>query len=249
MPAKLKPLKEISKSAAKMRLLKRLKCTTKYEKPLWAQGSRLIAGVDEVGRGSLFGPVVAAAVILDPAYRIRGLRDSKLLPEKDRDRLAEKIREHALAIAIAAVDAARIDQLNIYHASRLAMLEAVAQLVPRPEHLLIDALRIDFDCPQTAIIHGDALSASIAAASIIAKVERDRMVRQWDPVFPIYGLRTNKGYYTRKHIQVLREHGPSPLHRLSFAPVWQASTPQAVLEFMLEEDADPELAEAVASAV
>ncbi len=235
MPAKAKPAKEVSKSTLKMRLLKRLKCTTKYEKELWAQGSRLIAGVDEVGRGSLFGPVVAAAVILDPDYRIRGLRDSKLLPEKDRDRLAVKIREHAIAISIAAVDSARIDQINIYHASRLAMLEAVSQLLPRPDHLLIDALRIDFDCAQTPIIHGDALSASIAAASIIAKVERDRMVRQWDPVFPIYGLRSNKGYYTRKHIQVLREHGPSPLHRLSFAPVWDSSTPQAVLDFMLED--------------
>ena len=228
-----------------MRLLKRLKCTTRYEKPLWAQGARLIAGVDEVGRGSLFGPVVAAAVILDPAYRIRGLRDSKLLPEKDRDRLAARIREHALAIAIAAVDAARIDQLNIYHASRLAMVEAVAQLDPRPQHLLIDALRIDFDCPQTPIIHGDALSASIAAASVIAKVERDRMVRQWDPIFPIYGLRTNKGYSTKKHIQVLREHGPSPLHRLSFAPVWDSSTPQAVLEFMLDDKSAPATEELV----
>ena len=245
MPRKLKPAKECSKSTLKMRLLKRLKCTTKYEKSIWAQGSRLIAGVDEVGRGSLFGPVVAAAVILDPDYRIRGLRDSKLLPEPDRDRLAGKIREHAVAIAIAAVDAARIDQLNIYHASRLAMVEAVAQLVPRPEHLLIDALRIDFDCPQTPIIHGDALSASIAAASIIAKVERDRMIRQWDPVFPIYGLHSNKGYYTRKHIQVLREHGPSPMHRLSFAPVWESSTPQAVLEFMLDDDAVPRVDELV----
>lgn len=240
MPAKLKPAKEVSPSTLKMRRLKRLKCTTKYERALWAQGSTLIAGVDEVGRGSLFGPVVAAAVILDPDHRIRGLRDSKLLPEKDRDRLAAKIREHALAISIAAVDAARIDQLNIYHASRLAMVEAVAQLIPCPQHLLIDAMRIDFDCPQTLIIHGDALSASIAAASIIAKVERDRMVRQWDPVFPLYGLRTNKGYSTLQHIQVLREHGPSPLHRLSFAPVWQASTPQAVLEFMLEEQPSAE---------
>jgi len=237
VPVARKPESELSPAAAKMRLLKRLKCTTKFEKQLWTQGTRLIAGVDEVGRGSLFGPVVAAAVILDPAHRIRGLRDSKLLPEKDRDRLAAKIREHAIAIAIAAVDAARIDQLNIYHASRLAMREAVAQLSPRPEHLLIDALRIEFDCPQTPIIHGDALSASIAAASIIAKVERDRMVREWDVVFPIYGLRTNKGYSTPRHIRVLREHGPSPLHRLSFAPVWQTS--QAVLEFMLEGSAPP----------
>ena len=246
MPRKTKPAEEVSKSTLEMRLLKRLKCTTRFEKALWTDGVKLVAGVDEVGRGSLFGPVVAAAVILDPGYRIRGLRDSKLLPEKDRDRLADKIREHAIAIAIAAVDSARIDQLNIYHASRLAMLEAVAQLIPRPDHLLVDALRIDFDCPQTPIIHGDALSASIAAASIIAKVERDRMVRLWDPVFPIYGLRTNKGYYTRKHIQVLREHGPSPLHRLSFAPVWQASTPQAVLVFMLGEKEEVE--EAISAA-
>ncbi len=221
-----------------MRLLKRLKCTTKYEKQLWAQGSRLIAGVDEVGRGSLFGPVVAAAVVLDPAYRIRGLRDSKLLPEQDRDRLAEKIREHALAIAVASVDAARIDQINIYQASRQAMREAVAQLDPRPEHLLIDAMRIESDCPQTPIIHGDALSASIAAASIIAKVERDRMLREWDAVFPLYRLGSNKGYSTPEHLTALRQHGPSPLHRMSFAPVWQTS--QALLEFLQEDSVPPD---------
>ena len=168
----------------KLRLLKRLKCTTRYERELWKSGARLIAGVDEVGRGSLFGPVVAAAVILDPGYRIRGLRDSKLLPAERREVLAERIREHAIAWAVAAVDAARIDQINIYHASRLAMLEAVSQLAPAPDHLLIDALRIDFTCPQTPIIHGDALSASIAAASIIAKVERDRMIRDVGPGVP-----------------------------------------------------------------
>src|SRR5512142_2553884 len=232
--------KNLSKAAAKLRLLKSLRCSTRYERRAWAAGATLVAGVDEVGRGSLFGPVVAAAVILDPAYRIRGLRDSKLLPEKDRDRLAEKIRRHSIAIAIAAVDAARIDQLNIYHASRLAMVHAVAQLVPRPEHLLIDALRIDFDCPQTPIIHGDALSASIAAASIIAKVERDRMVREWDPVFPAYGLASNKGYSTPHHIANLRKHGPSPLHRQSFAPVWMAPSPQEVLKFMLSGPEDAE---------
>jgi ribonuclease HII len=232
--------KPLSKAAAKLRLLKRLKCTTGYEREQWKCGARMVAGVDEVGRGSLFGPVVAAAVILDPGYRVRGLRDSKLLKAERREVLAERIRAHAVAWAIAAVDAARIDQINIYHASRLAMLDAVSRLAPAPDHLLIDALRIDFACPQTAIIHGDALSASIAAASIIAKVERDRMVREWDPVFPLYGLATNKGYYTRKHVAALRQYGPSPLHRQSFEPVWNSASPQEVLEFMLGEAAPAE---------
>lgn len=230
----------MSSSAAKLRLLKRLRCTTRHEKAAWAAGARYVAGVDEVGRGSLFGPVVAAAVILDPGYRIRGLRDSKLLPEDRRQALAARIREHALAIAVAAVDAARIDQINIYQASRLAMLQAVAQLSLRPDHLLLDALRIDFDCPQTPLIHGDALSASIAAASIIAKVERDRMAREWDLLFPLYGLASNKGYSTPRHLAALRQHGPSPLHRQSFAPVWTAAAPQEVLEFMLDETAASE---------
>jgi ribonuclease HII len=216
-----------------MRLLKRLKCTTRFERELWQCGLRLIAGVDEVGRGSLFGPVVAAAVILDPDDRIRGLRDSKLLPAERREVLAERIRARAIAWSIAAVDAARIDQINIYHASRLAMMQAVSQLSLAPDHLLIDALRIDFACPQTPIIHGDALSASIAAASIIAKVERDRMIREWDPVFPIYGLASNKGYYTRKHVNALRRYGPSPLHRQSFEPVWNSASPREALEFVL----------------
>jgi ribonuclease HII len=228
-----------------MRLLKRLRCTTQFEKKAWSAGAKLVAGVDEVGRGSLFGPVVAAAVILDPAYRIRGLRDSKLLKAERRELLAARIREHAVAIAIAAVDAARIDQINIYHASVRAMCEAVAQLAPAPDHLLIDALRIPFDCPQTKIIHGDALSASIAAASIIAKVERDRLVAEWDPVFPAYGLASNKGYSTPHHIANLRKYGPSPLHRQSFAPVWMAPSPQEVLQFML---AVPDNAEEVALA-
>ncbi len=248
MPRKLQldSEKSLSKAALKLRLLKSLKCTTRYERELWNSGARFVAGVDEVGRGSLFGPVVAAAVILDPAYRIRGLRDSKLLPAEHRERLAERIRAHAIAWSVAAVDAARIDQINIYHASRLAMLEAVLQLAPAPEHLLIDALRIDFACPQTPIIHGDALSASIAAASIIAKVERDRMIREWDPVFPIYGLASNKGYYTRKHASALRQYGPSPLHRRSFEPVWNSASPQEVLEFMLGGTSAPEEAEEAA---
>jgi len=242
----------LSPAAAKLRLLKRLRCTLKFEKRAWATGAQLVAGADEVGRGSLFGPVVAAAVILDPAYRIRGLRDSKLLTAERREELAIRIREHSIAIAIAAVDCARIDQINIYQASRLAILHAVQQLAPAADYLLADAVRIDCDLPQLPIIHGDALSASIAAASIIAKVERDRMVSAWDPVFPMYGLASNKGYSTPRHIAALREHGPSPLHRQSFAPVWNAPIPQEVLKFMLDEpvveqaDVEEEVATAMA---
>lgn len=234
--------KPVSKATLKLRLLKRLKCTLKYEKSVWASGAKLVAGVDEVGRGSLFGPVVAAAVILDPGYRIRGLRDSKLLDRETRERLAPRIREHAVAWAIAAVDVATIDQINIYWASKRAMEEAVALLSLKPDHLLIDALRINCDCQQTPIIHGDALSASIAAASIIAKVERDAMISAWDPVFPEYGLASNKGYSTPKHLRTLREKGPTPLHRLSFAPVWTSSAPQEVLEFMLDDKLEEVLA-------
>jgi ribonuclease HII len=236
--------KKLSPSAAKLCLLKRLRCTLKFEKRAWEMGAHLVAGVDEVGRGSLFGPVVAAAVILDPAYRLRGLRDSKLLPAERREVLAQRIREHSLAWAIAAVDAARIDQINIYQASRLAMLEAVLQLQPTADYLLIDAVRLDCELPQHPIIHGDALSASIAAASILAKVERDRMVREWDPVFPAYGLASNKGYSTPHHIAALRRIGPSPLHRQSFAPVWMNPVPQEALAFMLDENPEDVLADA-----
>ena len=233
MPTAAKPSceSEISASAAKLRLLKRLRCTLRYEKRAWETGAVMVAGVDEVGRGSLFGPVVAAAVILDREYRVRGLRDSKLLLPERRELLAPRIREHAIAWAVAAVDAACIDQINIYHASRLAMREAVLRLQPAADHLLIDALRLDCDLPQRAIIHGDALSASIAAASILAKVERDRMMCQWDAVFPEYGLASHKGYSTPQHIAALRQHGPSPLHRQSFAPVWNNPGQQQVMEF------------------
>jgi ribonuclease HII len=238
---------KISASAAKLRLLKKLRCTLKFEKRVWETGVQYVAGVDEVGRGSLFGPVVAAAVILysndDTTRRIRGLRDSKLLPVERREELALQIRERCVAWAIAAVDSARIDQINIYQASRLAMLRAVRQLAPAANHLLVDAVKIDCDLPQQPIIHGDALSVSIAAASIIAKVERDRMISAWDPVFPAYGLASNKGYSTPRHLAALREHGPSPLHRQSFAPVWNAPIPQEVLSFMLEETAPQSLPE------
>jgi ribonuclease HII len=231
------PARKLSASAAKLRLLKKLRCTLRYEKRAWESGAVRVAGVDEVGRGSLFGPVVAAAVILDPSYRVRGLRDSKLLEPERREVLAERIREHAIAWAIAAVDAARIDQINIYQASRVAMREAVTGLAIAADHLLIDAMKIDCALPQQAIIHGDALSASIAAASILAKVERDRMMREWDAIFPLYGLASHKGYSTPRHLAALREHGPSPLHRQSFAPVWQNPIPQEAFSFMLEDEA------------
>jgi ribonuclease HII len=231
-----------SAGTMKMRLLKRLKCTQKFEKLAWTAGAKLVAGVDEVGRGSFFGPVVAAAVILEPDYRIKGLRDSKLLDEKTREKLSERIKEHAIAYAIGVVDVARIDQLNIYWASLLAMRRAVAQLAPAPDHLLIDAANLDWDCPQTNIIHGDALSISIAAASIIAKVARDEMIRQWDPVYPQYDLASNKGYRSPKHLAALKEYGPTPLHRLSFAPVWMCSVQQDVFGFMeAEEEAEEPL--------
>ena len=240
------PARKLSASAAKLRLLKKLRCTLRYEKKAWSTGANLVAGVDEVGRGSLFGCVVAAAVILDPAYRVRGLRDSKLLLPERREVLAERIREHAIAWTVAAVDAARIDQINIYHASRAAMRDAVLRLAPAADHLLIDAMRIDCELPQNPIIHGDALSASIAAASILAKVERDRMMREWDAVFPAYGLASHKGYSTPKHIAALREFGPTPLHRQSFAPVWQNPVPQEAFAFMAEEAEEVMVAEDLA---
>jgi ribonuclease HII len=226
-----KTASELSPSALKLRLLKRLRCTLRYEKLAWASGAVMVAGVDEVGRGSLFGPVVAAAVILERGYRIRGLRDSKLLLPERREVLAPRIREHAVAWAVAAVDAARIDQINIYHASRLAMREAVQKLQPAADHLLIDALKVDCEVPQKAIIHGDALSVSIAAASILAKVERDRMMCEWDTVFPEYGLASHKGYSTPRHLAALLEYGPTPLHRQSFAPVWMNPGVQEDLDF------------------
>ena len=225
----------LSPAARKLRFLKRLRCTLRFERQAWQAGARRVAGVDEAGRGSLFGPVVAAAVILDPERPIRGLRDSKLLPEKVREDLAVCIRERALACAVAEVDAAEIDRINIYQASRLAMRQAVARLALPPDHLLVDAMVLDWAGSQTRIIHGDARSASVAAASILAKVERDRLLRQWDGVFPQYGLAAHKGYGTPQHLESLALHGPSPMHRQSFAPVWDSTRPQELLEFMLLE--------------
>jgi ribonuclease HII len=181
-----------------------------------------VAGLDEAGRGSLFGPVVAGAVVLNPRRRIVGLDDSKKLTPERRTELAERIREHALAWAVAEIDASRIDAWNIYQASRQAMVAAVSQLRPLPDYMLLDAMELDLPIEQKALIHGDARSISIAAASILAKVDRDQRMEYYDQLYPMYGLAQNKGYGTPDHLEALRRHGPSPLHRFSYAPVREA---------------------------
>ena len=191
-------------------------------------GYRSIAGVDEVGRGALFGPVLAAAVILNPSRRIPGIQDSKQLSPDRREKLACEIRRYAVAWSVASADAAKIDEINIYQASRLAMREAVLRLNPVPDLLLVDALHLDLDIPQISIVKGDALSVSIAAASILAKVERDGLMREWDRVFPQYQLASNKGYPTPVHKAMLHKHGPTPLHRRSYAPVAAAARAAAL---------------------
>ena len=202
---------------------KQLRCGTRFERDGWKQGYCSIAGVDEVGIGSLFGPVVAAAVILDRARPIRGLNDSKQLTPEAREDFSEKIRNSALAWAVGMVDAAEIDRINIYQAALLAMKKAVLALSLPPDFLLVDARRLSLDIPQTSIIKGDAQSVSIAAASIVAKVERDAMMCEWDRVYPQYGLASHKGYPTPAHKKALREWGPTPLHRSSYAPVRSAA--------------------------
>jgi ribonuclease HII len=197
-------------------------CCSRYERLARQRGFLRIAGIDEVGRGSLFGPVIAAAVILNPRRRIVGLDDSKKLTAERRKELAPRIREHALAWAVAEVDSARIDAWNIYQASRQAMTAAFEGLKLSPDYLLIDAMHLDICCEQKSLIHGDERSVSIAAASIVAKVERDRLMEEWDRVFPQYGLASNKGYGTPDHLEALRAHGPTTMHRFSFAPVREA---------------------------
>jgi ribonuclease HII len=210
----------LSDSSRRRRTPKNLPCGSRFEKAARAAGARVIAGVDEVGRGALFGSVVAAACILDPRRRIRGLRDSKCIPEPERETLAPEIRSRALAWAVAEIDAAQIDRINIGRASLLAMKLAVERLSLRPDYVLVDGhMRIEFEGQQQTIINGDALSVSIAAASILAKVHRDGIVRSLASAYPHYDLASNKGYGTAAHLQALQLHGPSPLHRRSFSPV------------------------------
>jgi ribonuclease HII len=197
----------------------KFRCEATLERELRARGFHAVAGVDEVGRGALFGPVFAGAVILSEDRPIRGLNDSKVLEPERREVLAERIRERAVAWSIAAVDAGMIDHINIYHASRMAMRLAVSRLNPQPDFILIDAVPLEYALPQRALIKGDARCHAIAAASIVAKVHRDACMRVWHEVFPAYDLASNKGYGTPDHYKALQEYGPTPLHRLSFEPV------------------------------
>ncbi len=209
-------------------------CSTRYERLARQQGWTRIAGLDEAGRGALFGPVVAGAVILNPRRRIVGLDDSKKLTAVRRAVLAERIREHALAWAVAEMDASRIDAWNILQASRQAMLAALGQLAVTPDYLLVDAVTLDVAVEQRAIIGGDARSVTIAAASILAKTARDQRMKELGAQYPQYNLATNKGYATPDHLEALRRHGPTPLHRFSFAPVresqcWASGATQEAL--------------------
>lgn len=188
-----------------------------YELKLWDEGYSAIAGVDEVGRGCLFGDVVAAAVILPPHLVLEGVNDSKKLSEKKRDQLYDVIVEQSIAWSAARVDAETVDRINIKQAARLAMKLAVQSLQVEAKYLLVDAEKVDLPLPQLSIIKGDATSQSIAAASIIAKVTRDRLcANEWEQLYPAYGIAIHKGYATKMHRERLLEYGPSPLHRRSF---------------------------------
>ncbi len=201
----------------------RLRNLLRHETRLWTRGVVLVAGVDEAGMAPLAGPVVAGACILPRDYRPRGIDDSKQLAPGERDRLAEDIRRNAVAWATARAEVEEVDRLNVYWAGILSLRRAVLALPVRPEHLLIDARRIrDLDIPQDGIVHGDALSISIAAASILAKTTRDALMARLDEEHPGYGFARHKGYPTPDHLEALKARGPCPIHRRSFAPVREA---------------------------
>ena len=189
-----------------------------YEKKLYKEGYKLIAGTDEVGRGPLVGPVVAAAVILPVNYYLEGLDDSKKLSEKKRNKFYDIITRDAISYGIGIVDAKTIDEINIYEASRLAMKKAIEDLKIKPDFILTDAMPLNMP-NSLAIIHGDALSETIAAASVIAKVTRDRMMYELDRLYPMYGFKTHKGYPTKKHLENLEKYGILDNYRLSYKPV------------------------------
>jgi ribonuclease HII len=198
-------------------------CGWTLEEAARGRGAMRIAGLDEVGRGPLFGPVVAAAVVLASGFPFDGLTDSKRLSEKKRNKLNLEIRANAIAFAIAEVDAETIDRINIRQASLLAMRRAVERLALSPDFLLIDGRdTIDWECPQRAVIQGDSISFSIAAASVLAKVHRDRLLVELDGEYPGYGLAQHKGYGCPAHLAALARLGPTPLHRSSYHPVAQA---------------------------
>lgn len=199
-------------------------CTRQFEAQALREGRRFVAGCDEAGRGALLGPLYAAAVILDPAKPIRGVDDSKKLLPAVRAELDQEIRSKALAYIVVAVNAAEVDALNVYEASRQAMIRAVKGLEPPPDFILTDAMPLEargtsFPIPYRAIVHGDARSVSIAAGSILAKVARDTHLQKLDREYPQYGLAQNKGYGTPEHLEALARFGPCPEHRKSFQPV------------------------------
>jgi ribonuclease HII len=216
----------------------------RHERQLHLAGFEHVAGIDEVGRGCLAGPVVAAAVVLPERHRIKGIRDSKVLPRSRREALYELILDRANGVGVGCVEVEIIDRINILQATKLAMGQALQRLPHRPDHLLIDALSLrDVDLPQRAIIDGDAISASIAAASIVAKVTRDRICDEMDRRFPAYGFARNKGYGTRRHWEALTTEGPCDWHRRSFAPVRMMLAGEQLpldLEFTIVDDIDIE---------
>ncbi len=191
----------------------------KFETNLYKENIKLIAGVDEVGRGPLVGPVVAAAVILPVNYHLKGLNDSKKLSEKKRNEFYKILVQDAISYGIGIIPASKIDEVNIYEASKLAMLEALSNLDVKPEHVLIDAMKLDLDIPSTSIIHGDALSLSIAAASVIAKVTRDDMMYELHQKYPLYHFDQHKGYPTKLHLACLEKYGPLENYRFTYKPV------------------------------
>lgn len=190
-----------------------------YENELYDKGINLIGGIDEVGRGPLIGPVVAACVILPKNYKLEGLTDSKKLSEKKRDKFYNILMKDAVSIGIGIVDEKEIDELNIYQATKKAMAQAVDNMKIKPEHILVDAMPLELDIPTTSIIKGDAKSITIAAASVIAKVTRDRMMYELDEKYPMYDLMHNKGYPTKNHLEALKKYGITKYHRLSYGPV------------------------------
>jgi len=197
----------------------RLEQMLRYEKELYKAGYQTIAGIDEVGRGPLAGPVVAAAVILPPECKIKGLNDSKKIPKKKHQEIYQAVLDKALAVGVGLMNNEIIDQVNIYEATKLAMKEALSKLSLKPDYLLIDAMKLDIDIPQESIIKGDANSLSIAAASIVAKVTRDKLMADYDKEYPGYDFAQNAGYGTKSHLQGLERHGVTPIHRKTFEPV------------------------------
>ena len=197
----------------------RLEQMLRYEKELYKAGYQAIAGIDEVGRGPLAGPVVAAAVILPPGCKIKGLNDSKKIPKKKHQEIYQTVMNKALAVGVGLIDNEIIDQVNIYEATKLAMKEALSVLSHKPDYLLIDAMKLDVDIPQESIIKGDANSQSIAAASIVAKVTRDKLMADYDKEYPGYDFAQNAGYGTKSHLQGLERHGVTPIHRKTFEPI------------------------------